>query len=367
MSDTVHIIGIQPAAAEPVSVITATAPSAAVVQVVGIQSSPGGAGSPGPAGEDGASAYEIAVANGFVGTEEEWLASLVGPEGPQGATGTQGATGATGPQGPQGETGPQGPQGPQGEAGSQGPQGPAGATGATGPQGPQGEIGPQGPAGATGATGATGPAGTDGRTLLSGTGAPSSGLGANGDFYIDTAAWDIYGPKTAGSWGFGTSLIGPQGEPGEGGGSFPSPLQAVKTDTASTSSPSFGTVTGLTQAFTPASVSQKVLIRAAVMISAGAAGSTFRLTRDGSALVEGDSAGSLIRAHGYSFNANIYGTDLIAIEFLDTPGTTSEVTYAFQLAVLSSGTVYVNRCQSEANSASFARGVSTLTIIPFPA
>ena len=33
---------------------------------------------------NGASAYELAVANGFVGTETEWLASLVGPQGPQG-------------------------------------------------------------------------------------------------------------------------------------------------------------------------------------------------------------------------------------------------------------------------------------------
>lgn len=48
---------------------------------------------------DGKSAYEVAVENGFIGTEEEWLASLVG------------ATGATGAQGPQGETGPQGPSG----------------------------------------------------------------------------------------------------------------------------------------------------------------------------------------------------------------------------------------------------------------
>lgn len=32
----------------------------------------------GPKGEDGDSAYEIAVAHGYVGTEEEWLASLKG-------------------------------------------------------------------------------------------------------------------------------------------------------------------------------------------------------------------------------------------------------------------------------------------------
>lgn len=32
-------------------------------------------------GIDGKSAYEVAVDNGFVGTEEEWLASLIGPSG----------------------------------------------------------------------------------------------------------------------------------------------------------------------------------------------------------------------------------------------------------------------------------------------
>ena len=33
----------------------------------------------------------------------------------------------------------------------------------------------------------------------------------DGDFYIDTTAWDIYGPKTSGAWGSGTSIIGPSG------------------------------------------------------------------------------------------------------------------------------------------------------------
>lgn len=41
-------------------------------------------------GADGKSAYEIAVENGFSGTEEEWLASLVGPEGPEGPMGPVG-------------------------------------------------------------------------------------------------------------------------------------------------------------------------------------------------------------------------------------------------------------------------------------
>lgn len=66
----------------------------------------------------GYSAYEIAVQNGYEGTEQEWLLSLKGAKGDTGATGPQGETGATGPQGPKGDTGETGPQGPEGPAGS---------------------------------------------------------------------------------------------------------------------------------------------------------------------------------------------------------------------------------------------------------
>lgn len=47
-------------------------------------------GPPGPAGEDGKSAYEIAVENGFQGTETEWLASLKGAPGTPGQKGEDG-------------------------------------------------------------------------------------------------------------------------------------------------------------------------------------------------------------------------------------------------------------------------------------
>ncbi|MHB9110746.1 MAG: hypothetical protein ACYDCO_27145 [Armatimonadota bacterium] len=50
--------------------------------------------------------------------------------------------------------------------------------------------------------------GAAGRTVLSGSGAPAGGTGTNGDFYIDTTAWQIYGPKAAGAWGAGTNIVG---------------------------------------------------------------------------------------------------------------------------------------------------------------
>ena len=172
----------------------------------------------GPRGPQGYSAYEVAVREGYVGTESQWLASLkgetgatgaTGPQGPQGvqgATGPQGPTGATGAQGQQGETGPQGPQGETGATGAQGPEGKSayqvavdngysgteaqwlaslkGETGATGPQGPKGdtgETGATGPQGETGATGPEGPKGDKGDTGETGAKGDKGDKGDTGD------------------------------------------------------------------------------------------------------------------------------------------------------------------------------------------
>lgn len=68
-------------------------------------------------GSPGKSAYQIAVENGFTGTEAEWLDSLIGPTGSQGPQGIQGATGI---QGIQGVDGPQGVPGANGANGVDG-------------------------------------------------------------------------------------------------------------------------------------------------------------------------------------------------------------------------------------------------------
>ncbi|MBQ9731091.1 MAG: hypothetical protein IJV94_03040 [Bacilli bacterium] len=56
-------------------------------------------GATGKAGQDGLSAYQIAVAGGFKGTEAEWLISLVGKDGEDGKDGAQGIQGPTGADG----------------------------------------------------------------------------------------------------------------------------------------------------------------------------------------------------------------------------------------------------------------------------
>ena len=99
---------------------------------------PGAKGDAGERGRDGKSAYEIAVAHGFVGDEAQWLESLKGRNGERGQDGQAGPKGdkgepfrfsdftseqlesLKGPKGDPGPTGPAGPPGPKGDAGTSG-------------------------------------------------------------------------------------------------------------------------------------------------------------------------------------------------------------------------------------------------------
>ena len=144
----------------------------------------GGSGATGTSGADGASAFEIAVSNGFEGTQAEWLASLKGEKGDKGDKGDAGERGATGEKGDTGAQGVQGEKGDKGDKGDaftyadftaaqlaalkgdKGDKGEKGETGAQGVQGAKGDKGDKGDTGARGATGATGPqgpAGADGK------------------------------------------------------------------------------------------------------------------------------------------------------------------------------------------------------------
>lgn len=80
-------------------------------------------GERGPAGlqgPPGPSLYDLAVANGFQGTLDDFLEMFRGEQGPQGPKGLDGVDGAPGLQGPRGFPGPQGPTGPAGPRGRPG-------------------------------------------------------------------------------------------------------------------------------------------------------------------------------------------------------------------------------------------------------
>ena len=71
--------------------------------------------------------------------------------------------------------------------------------------------------GKDGIQGEQGIPGMDGTSLLSGEGIPKGTLGKNGDFYLDKASVELYGPKTDAGWGNGTALKGEDGQNGKDG------------------------------------------------------------------------------------------------------------------------------------------------------
>ena len=83
----------------------------------------GAKGNPGQDGADGKSAYAIAVEHGYENSEDEWLLSLKGEKGD---------TGQQGEQGPKGEKGDPGDRGLQGVPGEKGEKGDAGVAGKDG-------------------------------------------------------------------------------------------------------------------------------------------------------------------------------------------------------------------------------------------
>lgn len=141
--------------------------------------------------------------------------------------------GATGPAGVQGPAGIQGPVGLEGAAGSvilSGNGVPAATLGKEGDfyldkttsnlYGPKTAAGWGTPISMKGTTGATGAVGAAGSAILSGTIAPTNAIGKVGDYYLNKANYDFYGPKTAAGWGSPVNLRGPQGNANVVSGTF---------------------------------------------------------------------------------------------------------------------------------------------------
>lgn len=101
-------------------------------------------GKDGKDGENGKSAYEIAVQNGYDGTESDWLESLKGQKGDTGEPGAAGAKGDPGEKGDQGEPGTPGEKGERGEKGEKGDAGTPGKNGVNGKDGANGINGKDG-------------------------------------------------------------------------------------------------------------------------------------------------------------------------------------------------------------------------------
>ena len=181
-------------------------------------------------GADGKSAYQIAVDNGYPGTEQAWLASLKGDKGDTGEPGAAGEKGEPGEKGDTGAAGKDGRDGTDGAAGRDGENGASayeiavqhgysgsetawleslnGADGAKGDTGAAGAKGEKGDTGATGAKGEKGDKGDPGATGVAGKD------GADGKSAYQIAVDNGY-PGTEQAWL--ASLKGEKGDKGDTG------------------------------------------------------------------------------------------------------------------------------------------------------
>lgn len=142
---------------------------------------------------------------------------------------------------------------------------------------------------------------------------------------------------------------------------------ATKTDTQTITSapPTFVDVTSLSVTLTPKSASSKFLCIWTVNIGNGADGGTahVRLNRNGTAIGLADAASNRTTGSSAYINTAIGGQIIPSSNsFLDSPATTSAVTY--KITMCSNNTSYVNRSTRDNDAATYdGRVPSSLTIM----
>lgn len=142
-------------------------------------------------------------------------------------------------------------------------------------------------------------------------------------------------------------------------------VQAVKSDTFTSASTSYVDVTGLSATITPSSTSSKILV-AVELNGSGTVGISvlfFQIVRNSTAIGIGNTAGNRTSATN-SLYAGTAGT--LAFSggtFLDSPATTSAITYKVQLKANTTATSYINRAEIDNDGAAWARTISTITLM----
>jgi hypothetical protein len=142
-------------------------------------------------------------------------------------------------------------------------------------------------------------------------------------------------------------------------------LSTTLTTTFTTASTSWTDITGVSQAITPTLNTSKILV--IVQLSAsqtvGVNQAAARLVRDSTAIDIGDTAGSrtsaLAQVRGPAADTPL----TIPATYLDSPATTSAITYKMQAINLTAGTFYVNRSSTDSNSSEYVRTASTITVM----
>jgi hypothetical protein len=142
-------------------------------------------------------------------------------------------------------------------------------------------------------------------------------------------------------------------------------VSTTKTDTFTTASASYVDVTGLSATITPISATNKIW----VILSIGSIDSDssgflpVQVLRDSTAIGVGDLAGSRKQAGIFLISPSDNRPISASWNFLDSPNSTSSLTYKAQLAVSNASNAFINRSRADDNASGYARSVSSITLI----
>lgn len=148
-------------------------------------------------------------------------------------------------------------------------------------------------------------------------------------------------------------------------------VQSVESGVASFNASTQGSLTSdiITASITPKFATSKILITAQINGSADSMGHAWWiiLQRDGTAIGEGTNVGSRRACHsGFAQYLNAYAECLGhgTVNYLDSPSTTSAITYSIKLGHNSGGgqTFNLNRSQVDGNNNDRPRSVTTITL-----
>ena len=146
--------------------------------------------------------------------------------------------------------------------------------------------------------------------------------------------------------------------------------QTVKSDVFSSSTTTFIDLTGMSVSITPTSTSSKIIVEYSVQVSIqnGAYGCLIKILRNGSDLsgALGAGGGSASTTISFSDGAtySYYPVYNHTMKYLDSPSTTSQITYKFKWAdPRDSTTHYIGRSSYDADSNAVSRSLSMLTLM----
>ena len=142
----------------------------------------------------------------------------------------------------------------------------------------------------------------------------------------------------------------------------------TKDDVVSTTSTTFAAIPGLTVDITPTAATSKIFVSYTLRSGNQGTLARFKLWRGSTQIYMGASVSAKTQEasayYGQTGSEGYYGMNDLAGQYLDDPGTTSELTYSFTWATSHANYYnYLNRSYNDGATYYNARGASTITVM----